>query len=966
MNVEIDEIDFEKVFFPYKKMGLQNVENENKCWANVSAQALKACPCFRNFVFQKLRGMLSSVDNEAYWNDQTIFAFWESFLHNSLRDGFREFQNDTGLIRRQKTPFNPGFFGTVNYGRSEFGYLEMPWKHPLFGFEEKFKVSERNDIREFTDGLQVFSASMKLMDEKVMVHVRHDEAKWRDQDKRPQEDGPFIVLNALHKCSVDSNEKYSQKNDGTKSLFVDRIEFEDTYYKTSINEELKSMSDNEEFLISDEGKILVVCVDVKLDHKMISFAESGPNFISEEDRNHIINELDGFRVFSRMKAESVLSLQGKLFALTAIIKSTINRHFIVNTDGNLQQQWWKIDDEDVFAVLRSSDFQDVKKKDSPNSVGFVYERIDLGIEAAVVEPAIKDIIDRNVAGNKFKWNSFKEIDTEIFQPFFGIALHNVGKKGNSKVIEDILVYNTKDVRCVKRFEDGVVRVPEGNGALAISGSKTSASNKKTIDEKEHTRADSDEEDDLPDNEDDEFQEIEDDPNGYIGKGFYMMDGLESFRGKVDSVHLKRSDKQLFYKVSYAKDNSYQFLQLMQLQQYFLNGRNGTMFTFNQKEDVLTDVVDMRSKKNAANSITKKKIPPDDLEVLVKWNNDDLYVWENYNYTMFHVDCMQKFLNSQTKNICFRTFQKQEREMNDSEMKEYRYVPKKKKKEAFVKVKFGDNTTKDLTLEEALDCFGKKGLAKIIEQYNLLPSTQTDVWFFVNTGMRTMFGTGLEPMSNHYAIEMRNPDFHVPVVDNNLNYLWVSNTSGSWMKNECIKTKGVFCISAAVTNCLDGTISECSALFSSILPLHLANGEINVGSALNKAQQFVHNTYRFQFFKMKRLISFCQFHENKELYFGKEDVVVVCYKTTTNCTHAISWNVGNKRILDPDMTNPNVLTYTNFGCDSSSFLQLLQDINTTMNDPCILYIGCWDRKVMKKRIQKRHCTLEGMLQKQPKC
>lgn len=71
MTVEIDEIDFEKVFFLYKKMGLQNVENhqpclllpnknelkkkknENKCWANVSAQTLKACSCFRNIVIKK-------------------------------------------------------------------------------------------------------------------------------------------------------------------------------------------------------------------------------------------------------------------------------------------------------------------------------------------------------------------------------------------------------------------------------------------------------------------------------------------------------------------------------------------------------------------------------------------------------------------------------------------------------------------------------------------------------------------------------------------------------------------------------------------------------------------------------------------------------------------------------------------------------------------------------------------------
>ena len=51
-----------------------------------------------------------------------------------------------------------------------------------------------------------------------------------------------------------------------------------------------------------------------------------------------------------------------------------------------------------------------------------------------------------------------------------------------------------------------------------------------------------------------------------------------------------------------------------------------------------------------------------------------------------------------RSILESSYQKHAKEMNDSEMKEYRYVPKKGKKEALVKVKYGDNSIGDLTME----------------------------------------------------------------------------------------------------------------------------------------------------------------------------------------------------------------------------------------------------------------------------
>ena len=127
---------------------------------------------------------------------------------------------------------------------------------------------------------------------------------------------------------------------------------------------------------------------------------------------------------------------------------------------------------------------------------------------------------------------------------------------------------------------------------------------------------------------------------------------------------------------------------------------------------------------------------------------------------------------------------------------------------------------------------------------------------------------------------------------------------------------------------------------------------------------MHNNFHFKFHKMKRLISFFR---NQRIVCRKRRCcccLLQDYKQATNCTHAISWHVGDNKILDPDMTNHNVLTYTEFDPVSLECMHLLHAINTTMNDPCILYIGRWDRKDVKKRKQK-HSALDSYVQKQSK-
>jgi hypothetical protein len=62
MSDNIDDVAFDRWFFPFIPVLLRNRELENKCFVNAILQALKACPAIRNYVFANLRGK-SLIEN---------------------------------------------------------------------------------------------------------------------------------------------------------------------------------------------------------------------------------------------------------------------------------------------------------------------------------------------------------------------------------------------------------------------------------------------------------------------------------------------------------------------------------------------------------------------------------------------------------------------------------------------------------------------------------------------------------------------------------------------------------------------------------------------------------------------------------------------------------------------------------------------------------------------------------------
>ena len=84
MSDNIDDVAFDRWFFPFIPVHLRNRELENKCFVNAILQALKACPAIRNYVFANLRGksLIENCPVDEVWKDPTVFAFWESFLFN--------------------------------------------------------------------------------------------------------------------------------------------------------------------------------------------------------------------------------------------------------------------------------------------------------------------------------------------------------------------------------------------------------------------------------------------------------------------------------------------------------------------------------------------------------------------------------------------------------------------------------------------------------------------------------------------------------------------------------------------------------------------------------------------------------------------------------------------------------------------------------------------------------------------
>lgn len=88
-------------------------------------------------------------------------------------------------------------------------------------------------------------------------------------------------------------------------------------------------------------------------------------------------------------------------------------------------------------------------------------------------------------------------------------------------------------------------------------------------------------------------------------------------------------------------------------------------------------------------------------------------------------------------------------------------------------------------------------------------------------------------------------------------------------------------------------------------------------------------------------------EGLALHFEKGKVLIVCYSTTFSTTHAVCWDIDEKKILDSECRNNEVFTYTSFDNDSQVAKSIAEALSTTINVPCIFSIAYWKKKVMLK-------------------
>ena len=203
MSDNIDDVAFDRWFFPFIPVLLRNRELENKCFVNAILQALKACPAIRNYVFANLRGksLIENCPVDEVWKDPTVFAFWESFLFSELRDGRREHT----LPGFKKPRFDPGFYGEMYLHSSRFATLDYPWTDPHCGFGD-FNIERENEMRSILEAIHSIDKAYLFSQRQVFVHVTPG------TNPGIQLNGPVIMISPIHESSRDDR-KYQQKDE---------------------------------------------------------------------------------------------------------------------------------------------------------------------------------------------------------------------------------------------------------------------------------------------------------------------------------------------------------------------------------------------------------------------------------------------------------------------------------------------------------------------------------------------------------------------------------------------------------------------------------------------------------------------------------------------------------------------------------------------------------------------------------
>lgn len=431
--------------------------------------------------------------------------------------------------------------------------------------------------------------------------------------------------------------------------------------------------------------------------------------------------------------------------------------------------------------------------------------------------------------------------------------------------------------------------------------------------------------------------VDNDPLCFVGKEFHMLEDSKVVSGVVTQL-LSDKKKILWYRVEYKEDDTYDLIQKADMQQLMLNGRNGTMFTGTQSLSILNGVRAWKLKNGQVK--LGKKYGPDDCLFELKWGAST-YKYQAYNHTMFFNDHMQAFLYLHKKELNFSAFRKHHNSLIDDEMSEYRYVPASSDVAAFIKLRNKLQRTKSMSLKEAEAVFGKLGIARIVLQYEQLPSRGSqDTWFFIDTGLPTSKGGSLVQCTRSVA-SMTADIFH-----------WLGVPECKWHKSQIMKIDSGHCYLTAALNSSSFTDQECENLFCQFKNDHDLYGQISIGYLSKQLEMIRHAQFRFKFFNYSTSKkSFLQLSLTLES-MSKQNVAVVCYLTNNGTTHCISWDAVNHRILDPDVRNVSVFCYDHFNVRSKKTVDVMNCLQTNIETPCILSVGFWQPKYIRKRKKRK--------------
>jgi hypothetical protein len=324
-----------------------------------------------------------------------------------------------------------------------------------------------------------------------------------------------------------------------------------------------------------------------------------------------------------------------------------------------------------------------------------------------------------------------------------------------------------------------------------------------------------------------------------------------------------------------------------MRRILLNGNNGTIFPSHGREYIMTNVTDWRRKDNSS-SKGKSKPNPTDVQFLVKWNKAKA-TWTDYNTSFFTVEVFLKYLR-ECRELSYKMFKSHYDASKQLEWMQYRLCPATKKKEIHLKVTLGNQKQIVVTMDEAIEFFGKDGVEAIAKQYDLMHDRRdkNTVWFHVLTGEEVQIGGKLEPL---YA--GLHDEKECSLLEKG--FLWVRLEDLNWIKPFGIRTSGTFCIIAAAINSSLLSLSGCIELFNSFKRDHLTTGEVKIPFLLTRIQTFKDPVYVFNFQKCAPLLSFSELYEAESLKENK-DVLCVCYKTLTAATHSFVGILEIKRYL----------------------------------------------------------------------